>query len=94
MKVKKLCLPEEKNNFLRSADITEELVRIKFHLKNFAQEMEKDKASGKELDFIAQELAREANTVGAKSIDAWVSSYVVKIKSEIDKIREQLQNVE
>ena len=44
--------------------------------------------------FIAQELSREANTVGAKSIDGLVSSYVVRIKTEIDKIREQLQNVE
>ncbi|MCM8771380.1 MAG: YicC family protein [Candidatus Omnitrophica bacterium] len=87
-------LPEEKATFLKNTDITEELVRIKFHLRNFAREMEREKAQGKELDFIAQELSREANTVSAKSIDAWVSSYVVKIKSEIDKIREQLQNVE
>ena len=93
-KIKGFALPEEKNNFLRNSDITEELVRIKFHLKNFSQETAKNSASGKELDFIAQELGREANTVGAKSVDALVSGYVIKIKTEIDKIREQLQNVE
>jgi len=94
LKIKEFTAPDEKSNFLRNSDITEELVRIKFHLKNFSQAMDKGSACGKELDFIAQELSREANTVGAKSIDAFVSSYVVKIKSEIDKIREQLQNVE
>ncbi|MDD5044099.1 MAG: YicC family protein [Candidatus Omnitrophica bacterium] len=93
-KVKNIANCEEKTSFLKGSDITEELVRIKFHLKNFTQQMNKNGASGKELDFITQELAREANTVGAKSIDALVSGYVVKIKSEIDKIREQLQNVE
>jgi len=93
-KVKAMTSSDEKASFLKNADITEELVRIKFHLKNFTQQMDKDNASGKELDFITQELAREANTVGAKSVDALISNYVVKIKSEIDKIREQLQNVE
>lgn len=93
-KVKNFALPEEKSAFLKNADITEELVRMRFHAKNLNSHMKKAGPSGKELDFIAQELMREANTVGAKSIDAVVSGYVVRIKSEIEKIREQVQNVE
>jgi len=93
-KAKVFLSPEDQANYLRSIDITEEIVRLKFHLQNFLRNLAKRLASGKELDFIAQELMREANTIGAKSVDTVVSNYVVKIKSEIEKIREQLQNVE
>lgn len=89
-----IASPEEQNGFLKSADITEELVRLKFHLKTAMAKLNSSGAVGKETDFIAQEMQREINTVGAKSIDAAVSGKVVQIKSEIEKIREQLQNVE
>ncbi|MDD5655125.1 MAG: YicC family protein [Candidatus Omnitrophica bacterium] len=89
-----LASPDEQNGFLKSSDITEELVRLDFHLKSAKAKLNGSQAIGKELDFVAQEMQREINTVGAKSVDAAVSGKVVQIKSEIEKIREQLQNVE
>jgi uncharacterized protein (TIGR00255 family) len=93
-KINQIPTSEEKNSFIKSTDITEEIVRIKFHGNNFTKKLKKSTPVGKELDFIAQELSREANTMGAKSIDAIISSSVVTMKSQIEKIREQLQNVE
>jgi len=92
--VAKLKTPEEKASFLKDADIGEEISRIAFHLKNFEHKLSKAGPVGKELDFIAQEMQREANTVGAKSCDSLLSARVVHIKSQIEKIREQVQNVE
>lgn len=74
--------------------ITEELVRLRSHLGQFRSNIEKDEAVGRKLDFIAQEMYREANTIGSKAIDAEIINFVVVIKSEVDKIREQVQNVE
>ena len=85
---------EEKNALLKSSDINEEIVRLSFHLKNLTRCLKNKKAVGKELDFILQEMQREANTIGAKSIDAVVSSKVIGMKDEIEKMREQVQNVE
>ena len=85
---------EERSNFLRNSDITEELERLSFHIKNFRSKLHKNTPVGKELDFIAQEMQREANTLASKSFDAAVSSMGVQIKSEIEKLREQVQNIE
>lgn len=90
----KLKTSEEKSSFLKDADISEETSRIAFHLKNFEHKLFKAGPVGKELDFIAQEMQREANTIGAKSCDSLLSARVVQIKSQIEKIREQVQNVE
>ncbi len=90
----KLKTSEEKSSFLKDADISEEISRIAFHLKNFEHKLSKGGPVGKELDFIAQEMQREANTIGAKSCDSLLSARVVQIKSQIEKIREQVQNVE
>ncbi|MDD5668429.1 MAG: YicC family protein [Candidatus Omnitrophica bacterium] len=87
-------IPEERSSFLKSSDITEELERLSFHAKNCKETLSKNGSVGKELDFIAQEMQREANTMGAKTFDAVISSRVVHIKSQIEKIREQLQNIE
>jgi uncharacterized protein (TIGR00255 family) len=84
----------EKTAFLKESDITEELQRIAFHAKSFRQKLAISGPIGKELDFICQEMQREANTTGAKSCDVQISSRVVQIKSEIEKLREQVQNVE
>ncbi len=95
-RAKKKLSTDELNSFKRSADVSEEIVRLKFHLSNFsrtAQHANKEPV-GKELDFISQELQREANTLGAKVPDKLISYAVVKIKSQLEKIREQLQNVE
>ncbi len=89
-----LKTPEEASSFLKDADITEEMERLAFHFKSFRKKLSKPGPIGKELDFIAQEMQREANTMGAKSCDAMVSGRVVQVKSQIEKIREQLQNIE
>ncbi len=87
-------IAEEVALFVRNSDVSEELTRIKSHLKAFGTALRNQKEAGKELDFIAQELFREANTIGAKSGSFRISRWVIKIKSQIEKIREQLQNVE
>lgn len=76
-------------------DITEELVRLKAHIGQFRLHLvSKEKAIGRTLDFLTQEMHREINTLGSKSVDSDISLYVVKMKSELDKIREQVQNIE
>lgn len=74
--------------------INEEVVRLKSHLGQFKLNLEKREAVGRKLDFIAQEMYREVNTIGAKANDSLITTNVVNIKSEIDKIREQVQNIE
>jgi uncharacterized protein (TIGR00255 family) len=76
------------------SDITEELVRLESHFGQLASLMDADEPSGRRLDFLLQEMAREANTVGAKSQDASLGHLVVELKSEIERMREQVQNVE
>ena len=85
---------DERCAFLKDANVSEELERLAFHIRNFSGKLSKAGSVGKELDFIAQEMQREANTMGAKSCDAIVSSRVVQVKSQIEKIREQVQNIE
>ncbi len=80
--------------FAKNSDITEELTRLNNHIHNFTGTIRKDREVGKKLDFIAQELHREINTIGAKSSGFNVSSGVIEIKTEIEKIREQLKNIE
>ncbi|ADL12963.1 YicC/YloC family endoribonuclease [Acetohalobium arabaticum] len=78
------------------SDVTEELVRLKSHIEQFEETLELDVAEpvGRKLDFIAQEMHREINTVGSKINDSEISNYVIDLKSEVDKIREQVRNVE
>ena len=85
---------EERSAFLKSADISEEMERLAFHIRNFNNKLSKNGPVGKELDFVAQEMQREANTIAAKSCDVLISGRVVNIKSQIEKIREQVQNIE
>jgi len=75
-------------------DINEELMRMKSHLDNFSAICGSGEAAGKKLDFICQELNREINTIGSKSIILEVNRGVIDIKDAIEKIREQLRNVE
>jgi len=76
------------------SDVTEEVVRAKSHLKQFRSMIESDSPVGRSLDFLLQELNREVNTIGSKVGDARLSQIVVTLKSELEKIREQVQNVE
>lgn len=78
----------------KEADINEELVRLESHLAYMRQTLAAGRLVGKRLDFIAQELMREANTMGAKVNDPRAAQHVVEIKGCIEKIREQVQNLE
>lgn len=93
-KLATLLTNEERASFLKETDISEEIERLSFHIRNFKSKLAKSGPIGKELDFIAQEMQREANTLAAKSFDVGVSAKVVEIKSQIEKIREQVQNIE
>ena len=75
-------------------DITEEIVRAESHLVQFKSLLEGNEPVGRKMDFLLQEIHREVNTVSAKANDAEISQRVVEIKSELEKIREQVQNVE
>lgn len=76
------------------ADISEEITRLKTHIEHFRTIMNEDKEVGKRLDFLTQELNREANTITSKTQNMIVKENALAIKSEIEKIREQIQNVE
>ncbi len=79
---------------IERSDITEEIVRIKSHLKSMQGLIASDEAIGKKMDFFAQELHREINTIGSKAPDVTISNYVVEMKHEVEKIREQVQNLQ
>ncbi len=80
--------------FSDKVNITEELVRFESHLKEFTSLLESDVPVGRKLDFTIQELNREANTMGSKCNDFAIGKAVVDLKSEIEKMREQVQNIE
>jgi uncharacterized protein (TIGR00255 family) len=84
----------ERTVFLKDIDITEELERLGYHIGNLTSKLRGSGPVGKELDFICQEMQREANTMGAKSSDTKISGKVVQMKSTIEKMREQVQNIE
>ncbi len=75
-------------------DVTEECVRFRSHNKFFLEALEDDEAAGRKLNFLIQEMNREANTIGSKSTSAEIAHLVVAIKEELERIREQLQNIE
>lgn len=76
------------------SDITEELVRLDAHMVQFGQTVRSTQPVGKTLDFLLQEMGREINTIGSKSNDTAVATAVVQMKSELERLREQVQNVE
>jgi len=76
------------------SDITEELVRLQAHISKFRETSNKKGSIGKELDFLLQEMNREAGTISAKSKDAEISHCIIDLRSEMEKIREQVQNIE
>ena len=75
-------------------DITEEIVRLDSHMIQFEQTLNRADSAGKTLDFLLQEIGREINTIGSKANDAEVAGHVVQMKAELERIREQVQNVE
>jgi uncharacterized protein (TIGR00255 family) len=85
---------QETSLFASKADVDEELSRLASHLTEMRRILDKDGAVGKRLDFMMQELNREANTLAAKSVDSAVSRSAMEIKVLIEKMREQIQNLE
>ncbi len=80
--------------FADRSSVTEEIVRLKSHLTECKNMLDSDGAGGRSLDFIVQELNREFNTIGSKSADVTITKWVIEAKSEVEKIREQVQNIE
>ncbi len=80
--------------FSEKTAVDEETVRLRSHIAQFREMLESDEPIGRKLDFLVQEMNRETNTIGSKVQDIEVTKIVVDQKSEIEKIREQIQNIE
>lgn len=93
LKIDKSRLEQEMIFFLEKIDITEELVRLDYHCSFFLELIKKENQSGRKLNFLCQEILREVNTIGSKSSDFKLQKSVILIKEEIEKIKEQVQNV-
>ena len=87
-------LNQELAQYADRCDLTEELTRLGSHLTQFEVALKSRDPVGRTLDFLLQEMGREINTIGAKANDAAIAVHVVKIKGELEKIREQVQNIE
>jgi uncharacterized protein (TIGR00255 family) len=87
-------LTTEVAQYLKNSDISEEVTRLHSHLKGMDEALAEKGELGRKIDFIAQEMTRETNTIGAKSSDPAIANSVIQTKSSIEKIREQAQNVE
>ena len=80
--------------FAERCDISEEIVRLRSHLDQFGALMQTPESSGRKLEFLTQELFREANTIGSKANDSEIARHVIEIKAAIERMREMIQNVE
>lgn len=87
-------LHQELAVFADRGDITEEMVRLDSHMLQFEHTLNRSESVGKTLDFLLQEMGREVNTMGSKANDAEIAGHVVHMKTELERIREQVQNVE
>jgi uncharacterized protein (TIGR00255 family) len=80
--------------FAEKCDVTEEITRLQSHTKQFEQLISKGEEAGRRLDFLIQEMNREVNTIGSKGNDVVIAREVVRMKAELEKLREQVQNIE
>jgi uncharacterized protein (TIGR00255 family) len=94
MEIDAARLMQEVAIMAEKSDITEEIVRFRSHIGQFVEMLAADEAVGRKIDFLIQEMGREVNTIGSKSNDAEISMAVIEIKSELARIREQVQNLE
>jgi uncharacterized protein (TIGR00255 family) len=94
LKVGEVDLIKEVAVFAERADICEEIQRLTHHLESFEQSCRTGDHAGRKLDFITQEMLREANTIASKANDAQIARHIVEIKGAIDRLKEQVQNVE
>jgi len=91
---KKTMAMEEFSSYQKSVDINEEIARLSHYIAEFRALVRDEASVGKKMDFVGQEMQRETNTIGAKMQDRIVSNCVISIKSKIEKLREQAQNIE
>lgn len=94
IKLDQIQLIQEIALMAEKGDITEEITRLNSHFQHFTLVVKEAGPMGRKLDFITQEMHREVNTIGAKSVDTQISEAIVTMKSEIEKIKEQVQNIE
>jgi uncharacterized protein (TIGR00255 family) len=94
LKVNEADLLKEVALFAERADISEEIQRLRSHLEAFEHACDGGEHAGRKLDFISQEMLREANTIASKANDALIASHIVEVKGAIDRLKEQVQNVE
>jgi len=94
LKLDEEMLAREVAIFADRSDISEEIARLGSHLQQFTESCQANTAAGRRLDFISQEMLREANTIASKASDTEVVRYVIDIKCRIDRIKEQVQNIE
>jgi len=87
-------LIKEVSLFADRGDISEEIVRLRSHLDQFLSSMELPESSGRKLDFLTQDMFREANTIGSKANDVEIAREVIEIKTAVERIREMVQNIE
>ena len=87
-------LAEEVTVYADRSDVTEECIRLKSHIDLFSKALSDNNEAGKRMNFILQEMGRESNTIGSKSVSARTSAYAITLKEEIEKLREQVQNIE
>ncbi|MSQ94030.1 MAG: YicC family protein [Gemmataceae bacterium] len=94
VKIDRNDLIREVSIFAERSDIAEEVVRLATHLVHFQEIIKEDESPGRKLEFLTQEMGREANTIGSKASDVQISKQVVEIKGMLEKVRELIQNVE
>lgn len=94
VKLDRSDLIKEVSVFAERSDIAEEVVRLSSHLDQFQEIIRQEEGAGRKLEFLTQEMFREANTIGSKASDVEISRHVVEVKSALEKIRELIQNVE
>ncbi|MHC4259989.1 MAG: YicC/YloC family endoribonuclease, partial [Planctomycetota bacterium] len=94
LKLDEEVLAREVAVFAERSDISEEIARLESHLEQFTQTCRADEQVGRRLDFISQEMLREANTIASKALDSEISQCVVDVKCHVDRIKEQVQNAE
>ncbi len=87
-------LAEEVTVYADRSDVTEECIRLKSHVKMFRETLKDHAEAGKRLNFILQEMGRESNTIGSKSLSSETARHAIELKEEIEKLREQVQNIE
>jgi uncharacterized protein (TIGR00255 family) len=87
-------MEQETAFWMEKMDINEELVRLKSHIAQFRALLQEGDGVGRKLEFLLQEMLREANTIGTKAMDAGISHSVVEVKAQLERMREQAQNIE